>query len=85
MSKHPVPWGFDSKLGIIRDAHGCMIARVDTPDPETRAVLLHAAEKFAMLRDLVGVSGDFQLEECQEEASELLTKIEAEIAAGRKP
>jgi hypothetical protein len=81
MSKHPTPWTFVG--GILQDRDENAIAQVYTDDPETRAVLLHAAEMWEALkafRDNSSADSD----ECTVALDELTDEIESEIAA-RKP
>lgn len=97
MSKHPGPWTITDS-GYMLDANGTGIAHVYTDDPETRAVLLHAAEMWEALRLLHEHAVDEErneyegsrgmLRDCPapiSSAGDLLTKIESEIAKARKP
>jgi hypothetical protein len=94
MSKHPGPWACDATGTCIIDANGLDVAEFATDDPETRAVLPHAAEMFAALRSVVSLDRQnctdyaHNAEECGEafgSAGNLFDKIESEIAAARRP
>lgn len=83
MSKHQTPWTYEESTGFVTDANDVGIFRVHTRDPETRAVLLHAAEMWEALkafRDNSSADSD----ECTVALDELTDEIESEIAA-RKP
>jgi hypothetical protein len=83
-SKHPGPWTLKMS-GDIVDNNGNIVCTVASRDPETRALLLHAAEMFAALKRLSNTDHakregiDAELSCC-----DLVDKIESEIAA-RKP
>jgi hypothetical protein len=84
MSKCPTPWTFVG--GILQDRDENAIAQVYTDDPETRAVLLHAGEMWKALNELTSVEpGSAAHRHADAKCCELARKIEAEIAAGRKP
>lgn len=75
--KHPGPWTVDQSGGYIVDANGVDVARVDTPDPETRAILTHAAELWKELREIHECRGNIPA------CCDLVDKISAEIAAAK--
>jgi hypothetical protein len=78
MSKHPGPWAMNE--WHLYDADRTIVCEVRTDDPETRAVLPHAAEMFAVLKSIRhGNAFD------QGAAFWLVDAIEAEIAKARKP
>lgn len=97
MSMHPGPWTYSNASGYIVDSRGETICDVSiTPDPETRAVLLHALETHAALKKLhehadgeerdqyEGPGGRIRREpQAIAEARSLLKKINAEIAKGK--
>jgi hypothetical protein len=82
-SKHPGPWTLKMS-GDVVDNNGNIVCTVASRDPETRAILLHAAEMFAALRDFIDC-GRSDFDDAQIHYSALLAKIEDEIAAARKP
>lgn len=84
MSKHPTPWYLEG-MGYLLDANDDILARLDTDDPETRAVLLHAGDMFAALQEFENSTpGGDDGEAAEEKLCNLTDKIEAEIAKARR-
>lgn len=80
MSKHPVPWTTDC-MGYIMDAEGREVAKFETQDPKTRAVLLHAMEMWKALTKIWNATIS-DLDTAIDLGGEIITKIEDEIAKG---
>ena len=72
--KHPGPWKPLGGTGYIVDANNELVCHVsDSDDPETRAILTHAAEMWEALRS--------NMSDINDEGDALIRKIEREIAA----
>jgi len=86
MSKHPGPWALIEGNGHVRIVDNAPspegICDVTTRDPETRAVLLHAAEMWEEFKRSAEVNGTYDIRWAR--AVDICRKIEAEIAEERK-
>jgi hypothetical protein len=80
-SKHPGPWTIKMS-GDIVDNNGNIVCTVASRAPETRALLLHAAEMFAALKAFLADGADAC--DASNTADDLILKIESEISAVRK-
>lgn len=80
MSKHPGPWTI-TKSGFVQDATEDGVAQIYTDDPETRAVLLHAAEMWDTLKKLRACKAGVTV--AVGVCDSLVDEIESEIAAGK--
>ena len=85
MSKHPGPWTFHP-FGNIHDSNRELVCGSVTGDHETRAVLLHAAEMWQALQRFAETPVDSKAGRAVDrELCLLVSKIESEITAARRP
>jgi hypothetical protein len=80
--KHPGPWTVTDD--IAKDASGESVFYCYTDDPETRAILTHAAEMWEELQDVTSVEpGTSVHRQADKSCCDLVRKIESEIAAAK--
>lgn len=81
--KHPGPWKLGA-LSYIRTPDCKQIARILTDDPETRAILTHAAEMWEAVQGVASVEPGTPAHRLADRMlCVLANKIESEIAAAK--